>query len=1474
MLMRTRKVSVTDDGGETGTLARPFRLDMPPPRPLPSLGKKAGVQLHPVAPRTPVTRASSRLQLFQAKKRSKLDHSHDFDRKAVVTPEKELEDYFPRDAAGSSLSTHEYGGFEDEGNGICGVVVGGNVGIGTERRASDKRGSTTLIVADDSKRMTKELAALKSIQGRIDHVMHAFDESMSKASGDAGGFDSSGDVVAPPLTWKVGEILMATHESLTMASGFNERLFTKDMDEVKVLMSRDSQSVVDDWATENTPAMRKITKLFHETVGLLQEMKSTDLHGGGHHHHHHHGSNLLLASSPSASMMAPLTSVASSVTPIVRQMSTTGPMDDATKVVLRLQNEKSILMGQLTETSNMYTAIAEIVKDREREVKRLHTLLTVRTDEVAKLKQDIFVKHNEDAKKEEGEKTVALWKEKYMGLYAIHQVVDKREREASKRGTDLSAQLKDMTAREGHAQTQLKETMSMLTACQEENKDQADKLMRLEGLQSHGVNHQYEFEIKELKAKLKELKDHADETQKVHKKALERQRTELKKHFDGMLKVGGHGFTESHLLLTGNDTLFRRSSVSAPTTAAPDLPVEVDDDDEEDANDEGEDGPTISDDDDDETGDEMVEDAMATNNGSHRGSVLTRSRRASVQEQQIHHQISGMITKAFVDGSMGQSLAAVVPPTDMVSLPQLSNSRRRSIMIQVKGMPVQVDVLVGSRDDSNMQLSRSIASERRRRTSMKGSISSHDLTREAQMSSSFDGSDAAAAFDATMEAIDGHGNDADDADEENPELTMDDRLFQLKLKFETEKAVLKRKYIDSMLQFRQQIIEQYDKKATEMTKKHRSDVLRITHVAESKYGKLLDEKETLLKEARRTIKSLYKTLGARPTPSSFAATGDPVDETPPETATVQRILRSTYSLVAAKRMSTRLKSRRQSEIAALVSELQQLGDPRRSSQPPTPVDPRPLSPGSSIGLADDENDDDGGVTSTRHSPVALAVTPSPRLTTPEPLPEDMESHAMALLPATMLSPTTSVDISLAGPQPPPPELRVFEPRSLAPRPTIAPDNEQTTASTIARPSMRHHATQVGEDDWADRSTTTSELEPPHKTFSKFVLEGSGLKQPSSPPKKGQSLYELAHPEAAASHGGGGATSCTRPPVLLTEPMLLVPRLLLGHHAVARNAMYTPPSVDKVPTRHAVHQLLENYANTLTTLRENINWNKWSCVLKCLGLKRMEDVLRVEMDTSSTVDHALVRLRRRFVTKRAAFSMAHAQLQHQQKETWSHCMDALVHYNTMGGGASSSPNQQGTATAGAGALDIRGTSLELDSPATTSTPHSPHAFSPRHSVTAPATTMTTMTTMISSPADLLDRCRSPLRALTMTSARAPNDVSKRALALASLLPTDISMLSMEERHRYLLELHAYLQSPILSAQPVPPPSRASKLPVESQTTIKGIPAQSPFMRRKALESLQRSMLHTRQHYAESSDSSHYAVDQSGRSKLGQHRPPTF
>ncbi|RHY00264.1 hypothetical protein DYB25_000244 [Aphanomyces astaci] len=1317
--------------------------------------------------------------------------------------------------------------------------------------------------------------------------MLAFDESMAKAS--VASFDS-GDPMAP-LTWKVGEILMATHESLTMASGFNERLFTKvpydDMDEVKVLMSRDSQSVVDDWAMESTPAMRKLTNLFHQTVKTLQDMQSADRH-----------------TSPSSTFLAPSSKAAVHGAILV---PTTGLSDDAAKLVQRLQNEKAILMGQLSETSNMYTSIAEVVKEREDDAKRLKTLLHGKVDEITRLKQQLFVLNNEEAKRDEQERSVAHWKEKYMTLLNVHHVLEGTMRDAAKRA-NLAAKVQELTLRDVHTQVQLTETQALLSAAHDEMAEKAEESARRQSVQLHGVAHEYEHEIKDLKGKVKELKDQLGESQKLHKLALERQRTDMKKHFDSVLAAGHHGFTEHgedrDVLTRGrNDSASLAASQSAtalvPQNTAPQLNSctsdvgldtfdddHCDDDSGENDGDDGGDiatsGPNISDDDDEEEKDDKVETANDGDDGDRNSPNeakypqptqqvevwhgAPRTRRQSIQEQHIHNQLSGMINKAFTEGSVAHAMASVVPPSEMLSS---TVPRRKSItMTGPNGLPVQVEVPDGVvYDDAVVRLTQH-ASTGSRRTSMKGSVSSHDLSStrpfEGRMSPQLGGAEA--ALDATMRAMDSTPANVD------PELTQGDRIVQLQQRFDAEKAILKRKFIDAMCLFRQQIIDQYDKRAQELVKKHRAEVIRIATVAESKFGKLLDEKDDLLHEAKRTIKSLYKSLAvssdAKTVEFSLMMTNQ--NKNHHDVSAVKQILKSTWSLVSAKRMSKRLVSIHQSELAELCKYLQHATD--------TP-DVRPTSPTHATPLRSPSPQlppEESSAPLQSKSPTPVSSTPvTSRTPTPLPL-----APALNIPEITLSMP--DVDILLPDPQPPPPQLRVFEARQLLPRRSVTYTTAEVptvvvASGVVARPSMRNNSTQVGDAEWNPEHMgmdNSDDASSGQTTFSNYVLEGTGMYNPDPsrhhhhqghhPNRLSPSFHHLPNNQAVQPLNDGGSS--------IVDSMLMLPRSLLSHQYNASNGMYTPPSVTKVPTRHAVHQLIENYANTLTSLRENINWNKWQCVLKCLGLKRMEDVLKVDMDTSATSDHALIRLRRRFATKRAAFSRTHETLQAQQQQAWTHCMDAF---------------------------DIRGTSMvktndQFDSPNTSNA--SPLAMSPRNHLRGEFSPQTAPHLgAIASPTDLLQRCKTS-SAVQTKGRQDPAAMAKRALTLASLVPTDISALSMDERQRYLLELNAYM----LPREPTPPPpttegrtasttkeptaalpsSRRGKLqmqfdqPTQATTTIKGIPSQSPFMRRKALESLQKRMRHTKQQYADSTSGcgGGTALDQSVRRDQLLHSAP--
>ncbi|RQM28248.1 hypothetical protein B5M09_000587 [Aphanomyces astaci] len=1180
--------------------------------------------------------------------------------------------------------------------------------------------------------------------------MLAFDESMAKAS--VASFDS-GDPMAP-LTWKVGEILMATHESLTMASGFNERLFTKvpydDMDEVKVLMSRDSQSVVDDWAMESTPAMRKLTNLFHQTVKTLQDMQSADRH-----------------TSPSSTLLAPSSKAAVHGAILV---PTTGLSDDAAKLVQRLQNEKAILMGQLSETSNMYTSIAEVVKEREDDAKRLKTLLHGKVDEITRLKQQLFVLNNEEAKRDEQERSVAHWKEKYMTLLNVHHVLEGTMRDAAKRA-NLAAKVQELTLRDVHTHVQLTETQALLSAAHDEMAKKAEESARRQSVQLHGVAHEYEHEINDLKGKVKELKDQLGESQKLHKLALERQRTDMKKHFDSVLAAGHHGFTEHG---EDRDVLTRGRNDSASLAAA--------------------------------------QSATAL----------------SIQEQHIHNQLSGMINKAFTEGSVAHAMASVVPPSEMLSS---TVPRRKSItMTGPNGLPVQVEVPDGVvYDDAVVRLTQH-ASTGSRRTSMKGSVSSHDLSStrpfEGRMSPQLGGAEA--ALDATMRAMDSTPANVD------PELTQGDRIVQLQQRFDAEKAILKRKFIDAMCLFRQQIIDQYDKRAHELVKKHRAEVIRIATVAESKFGKLLDEKDDLLHEAKRTIKSLYKSLAvssdAKTVEFSLMMTNQ--NKNHHDVSAVKQILKSTWSLVSAKRMSKRLVSIHQSELAELCKNLQHTTD-TPDERPTSPTHATPLR-SSSPQLPPEES----SAPLQSKSPTPVSSTPvTSRTPTPLPL-----APALNIPEITLSMP--DVDILLPDPQPPPPQLRVFEARQLLPRrsvtyttaevPTVVVASGVVASGVVARPSMRNNSTQVGDAEWNPEHMgmdNSDDASSGQTTFSNYVLEGTGMYNPDPsrhhhhqghhPNRLSPSFHHLPNNQAVQPLNDGGSS--------IVDSMLMLPRSLLSHQYNASNGMYTPPSVTKVPSRHAVHQLIENYANTLTSLRENINWNKWQCVLKCLGLKRMEDVLKVDMDTSATSDHALIRLRRRFATKRAAFSRTHETLQAQQQQAWTHCMDAFVCYNTMGDPCSSVNHDSS---------DIRGTSMvktndQFDSPNTSNA--TPLAMSPRNHLRGEFSPQTAPHLgAIASPTDLLQRCKTS-SAVQTKGRQDPAAMAKRALTLASLVPTDISALSMDERQRYVVVFVSNLH---------------------------------------ALESLQKRMRHTKQQYADSTSGcgGGTALDQSVRRDQFLHSAP--
>ncbi|KAG9404684.1 hypothetical protein AC1031_004890 [Aphanomyces cochlioides] len=1082
------------------------------------------------------------------------------------------------------------------------------------------------------------------------------------------------------------------------------------MDEVKVLMSRDAQAVVDEWAHENTPAMRKMTRLFHKTVQMLQELQDSDRNNYYSHH------------ALQAAQLAKPNSSSSSGT--VGPATGSGPPDESTKATIqRLQNEKSILMSQLAETSNMYTTIAEVVKEREREVKRLQTVMEAQADQMMKLKTDLFLKHTDEAKHTtaDTDKTVALWKEKYAALSAAHQQGESRQRDLSKQNEDLAAQIRQLQDHQAHLERQLHETYLSSHGAKQETLPPPSNSVDVSS---------FEREIHILRSQLRDTQEKLTTVRREHEQELERHALDMHDAIERARQDAHAQLVVEAQHNTPMKFVDVAMQLGPPPTQEPPMPLQLElvdqidplsqdtlQDDSKEEDDSGdEDGPSISDDEDDD------HDAKHGQTPSHDGSTAWQ-RNPSAQELQIHHKLSGLIHQVFVEGSVGHALASIVPPSDLIDLTTIS--RRPSHGHDGVEPPLFV-------------------AQTSRRRSLRGSISSHDLT-SLERTGPLDGDDGA-------------NFNVDDMDHES-QFSADERIVRLKAAFEAEKTKLKRKFIDSMIGFRQDMIAQYEKKAVEIIKKHRAEVVRITEIAETKYGKLLDDKDKLLKEAKATIKALYKHLNddARPLQPSE------------EVQTVKKILRTTFSLVAAKRVTKRLIETRRSKILQLRKDMESIAakQSRSPSLPPTDE------------MTSDENEP---TTAPANEQTTNEHTINEQTTKEPPKKQVREEEVPPPPPQVEVVKTPQLDISLPQPEPPPPEICSL---LLWKKMETPPPMEEVPihVKVVARPSMRHASTQVNNNDWtpaqeAEMPQVDEEL--PHQSLSKYVLRGTSLLDDSEIPSTLES--------ASCFESTGGARRMETRFYYATQP--------------------PPPSMAS-PSR--IETLLEDYATSLSTLRERINWNKWHCVLKCLGLKRMEDVLKVDMSASASADQALIRLRRRMTTKRAAFSKTHESLQREQHQTWMHCLDALVCYNSL------TPRSQ---------------------PATTL--HASSKQETRRPLATAPPAISTPTTAATSPRTVKD-----------------GDLT----AHAALFPTDLSMVSIEERQRYLRQVQACVGASTSRRPPAETP-----VPKKTETTtdkdavmvFKGVPSQSPFMRRKALESLERSMTHRRQLFAESSSGNAHVI----------------
>ncbi|EQC31586.1 hypothetical protein SDRG_10756 [Saprolegnia diclina VS20] len=446
-----------------------------PERALPSLRRKS-YHLHPVSPSAPPPKAS---------RHRKADFRRDSTESTLPAPAEDAHFHMHIPREGSNRSINDVMMLDDD------LLV--------EPPVRD------LVLA--TPRVPKELQLLKSIQSRVDSAMQSYDEAMNRPVIE---YDNNPDEYMP-VTWKVGEILMATHEAMTMMSGFSDRPFLHDLDEARVLMSRDANDVVSELGRDCAPGIRRINSVFQQTISLLQSMR---------------------ASSNTSSKHSAFS-------------------DDLHKLIDRLQKEKAILLGQLNETASMYTSVTDTIKAKDDEVKAIADSLQVKTEELAKLRQELFIKQSEVTKKLENDKAAAQWKDKCMVLSKQHQALEMREKESSAMLAKTQQALRDSTETSLLIQKELDDVQAQRVLEQatiRELQAQLSDLASRPRTSNPGIRAdiamEYDYEITELKGKVSALKDQLHQSQLDHKAALERQQNDFRKQFE--LQKGDHGFSAAH----------------------------------------------------------------------------------------------------------------------------------------------------------------------------------------------------------------------------------------------------------------------------------------------------------------------------------------------------------------------------------------------------------------------------------------------------------------------------------------------------------------------------------------------------------------------------------------------------------------------------------------------------------------------------------------------------------------------------------------------------------------------------------------------------------------------------------------------------------------------------------------------------------------------------------------------------------------
>uniref|UniRef100_K3W4Y5 Uncharacterized protein n=1 Tax=Globisporangium ultimum (strain ATCC 200006 / CBS 805.95 / DAOM BR144) TaxID=431595 RepID=K3W4Y5_GLOUD len=243
---------------------------------------------------------------------------------------------------------------------------------------------------------------VQAIQSRVADLVRRYDESVSGSDGTSLG-DDDGHINVPSR-WKVGDVLMVTHNALVKTGTRTERTiiaeFRDDPEVIEALGNgeRNFARVVEE-AAQQTQQMHQ---MFEKTIAIVKQLQRTD-------------EELRLHESRTAGEQWQQ----------VRELKIT---------IEALQKEKSMVLGQLQEQLKTHKELLVAMDEQNQELKKTQIAMMMKADEMNMLRDD-FERHVAEAQRALGtsQQSVSMWREKFQASTKAIVAADQKVAEMEKK---------------------------------------------------------------------------------------------------------------------------------------------------------------------------------------------------------------------------------------------------------------------------------------------------------------------------------------------------------------------------------------------------------------------------------------------------------------------------------------------------------------------------------------------------------------------------------------------------------------------------------------------------------------------------------------------------------------------------------------------------------------------------------------------------------------------------------------------------------------------------------------------------------------------------------------------------------------------------------------------------------------------------------------------------------------------------------